>query len=202
MKTYIFLDVDGVLNTSYTELRMPCKKYCPVRDMSPFPDGRPVFPYVEAALRREQIEERFVKNLQTVCNFVESLSNEAPKIVISSDWRIRELLLGILLEELKKKGFTHPVFGQTPIIGGACRGAEIQMFLDEMGESKDSCNILIIDDRTDFEGFRKYLYQTSNDMGLFPGKNQSQIQKKIKHCVKPYSGHCEILRAQIRCHAM
>jgi ribosome-interacting GTPase 1 len=128
----IFLDFDGVLNTS--------KYIVSVKD-----------DYDDAA----HIDPKKV----TLVNFI--VAETGAKVVVSSSWR-KYHTLKELDNMLKYKGATFDVIGVTPVITDdkrrVPRGEEIQAYIDSMPEKPKA--IAILDDDSDMVHLSKYLIKT------------------------------------------
>ncbi len=182
MKTIIFLDIDGVLNTYGTDNKPEVKKFAPTKVNAPWTSD-PEYHFApgnEEKYRKAQIEERLVLILNQICL---SFSEEGPvQVVMSSDWRLKSSTFRWATETLAEKGFIYPITEKTPVLGGA-RGDEVLAWLQGPSGPKEPCKVLIIDDRTDFGSVRKYLFQTSMTSGL--GVNG--VATKAKRVAKVWS---------------
>jgi hypothetical protein len=123
METIVFLDIDGVLvHWKYT------------------PDKSGIItPTIENTL--EEFDPQCVENLNILL-----FSLPAPKIVISSDWRLwysqHELEY-----MLKEAGVRFPVIGTTTKNSNYSRGIQIKMWLE--ANNHNDTDIIIIDDWID-----------------------------------------------------
>lgn len=128
----LFLDIDGVLNTS--------KYIASVRD-----------DYDDAA----HIDPKKV----SLVNFI--VSETGARVVVSSSWR-KYHTLKELDNMLKYKGATFSVIGTTPVLTDPKRriprGEEIQAYLDSMPETPKA--IAILDDDSDMVHLSKFLIKT------------------------------------------
>jgi hypothetical protein len=128
----IFLDFDGVLNTS--------KYIASVKD-----------DYDDAA----HIDPKKV----ALVNFI--VTETGAKVVVSSSWR-KYHTLKELNDMLKYKGATFDAIGVTPVITDGKRqvprGEEIQAYINSMPEKPKA--IAILDDDSDMVHLSKYLIKT------------------------------------------
>jgi len=141
----IFLDVDGVLNSDKT-MRVT-KNNCAF------------------------VGARQMKNLRRI------VKETGAKVVLSSDWRYDRddpVLNGDFLE-LKRELFKYGIrlYGFTPELPSAHRGAEIDRWLQEHEEVE---NFVILDDRTDIEPNKSHWVQTVMSSGLDAGKTEEAIK--------------------------
>ena len=128
MEKYLFLDIDGVLNSDeyYTELYK--HKQGKISENYRFYDD------VDAEVGyKENLDRAAVELVNWICNAT------GAKVILSSSWRVDERSVG----ELAKLGLT--VCGKTPMSLARHRGREIKKFLDE--HPFDS--YCILDDDTD-----------------------------------------------------
>ena len=141
----IFLDVDGVLNNDRTTRTTA---------------GGFVF-----------VSGRLVKNLQRI------VKETGAKVVLSSDWRYDRddpKLNGDFLEleaELQRYGIS--LYGFTPELRSAHRGAEIDAWLKEHSEV---VNFVILDDRPDIEPNTDHWVRTVMRDGLGVEETEEAIQ--------------------------
>ena len=136
----VFLDVDGVLNSTAYLLGPPRKP----------------------TLHEEGISRSMVEHLNLL------LRATGAKVVISSTWRCY-VPLPKLVEMLERRGFQGEVIGQTPDMPGMDRGVEIEAWLeayDENPEGEDIEAFVIIDDNADMEPHMARLVQTDAAFGL------------------------------------
>jgi len=135
---YIFLDFDGVLNS--TDFVCRNNKY-------------------EHLTRREvhdNLQPDLVENLNVL---VEETNSH---VVVSSTWRILNDL-SQLQQILNRAGFKHKLLGVTPG-GGGFRGIQIQDYIDSLDTEPD--RILIIDDSSDMGHLMPYLLRTTMQNGF------------------------------------
>lgn len=139
----IFLDIDGVLNTTQN-IKEHHKK------------GLSTSSY------NIQLPDSCLKNLQTLVN------NTNAKIVVSSSWRIpdyRSPAIRNLSKQLDKYGLD--IYGFTPIYRdlNLKRGDEIRDYINSLSEPVEG--IVILDDDEDMCEFRKrYLVHCKSDKGF------------------------------------
>ena len=160
----IFLDIDGVLNTTDT-IRLP-----------------------EVFVEQNGIRIGFnLLNKFAIENLNRVTDRSGAKIVISSSWRVlcnTPERFKILCQHLKNEGVTGEIIGRTPTSGeyaealgqpegygsgpgqiyfGYCRGKEIQMWLDQNpGVSK----FVIVDDSSDMDHLMDKLVRTIFELGI------------------------------------
>ncbi len=136
MRRILFLDIDGVLNS--TEF----------------------FKRTEFEARGERpgsmIDETCVGRLNRLLYRIQA------DVVFSSSWRIH-FSQAEIVDGLQQHGFRGDVIGITPKYLG-CRGNEIQAWLTARGRSADDC--VILDDSSDMAHLIPRLIRTSNDVGL------------------------------------
>ena len=128
----VFLDFDGVLNTS---------KYVCAHDADD---------HVAAHIDPKKV---------SLVNFI--VAETEAQVVVSSSWR-KYHSLKELNNMLKYKGATFDVVGATPVLTDGKRrvprGEEIQAFIDAMPQKPKA--IAILDDDSDMEHLSKYLIKT------------------------------------------
>lgn len=134
----IFLDVDGVLNST--------NKLMEVYNATHRPHSGYSYPF----------DEKCLQNLKLLVQMTEA------KLVITSTWRKNEEGINILLNELKKYDLEQAVLGTTPILN-ASREIEIKTFLSS--NSLDY-NFIILDDENDFDDLGLHLVKTNMQFGL------------------------------------
>lgn len=128
MKKYIFLDIDGVLNSEkYTE---ECY-YKSGREYPYFGNGVPFDP---SALTQ----------LMYLCRYIKS-KGDVPYIVLSSSWRLNKINLAIAEARLEEYNIQIDDVLDEDFFGTEARGALIQRYLNEIGHSVD---FVIIDDES------------------------------------------------------
>ena len=154
---YVFLDIDGVLNTRKNYIDFYCA-------------GR-------RNLEKWKCDELLFdpKNVD-VLNAI--TSEVGAKIVISSSWR---LLYASRWEELKellvRVGITAPIIGRTPV-SNQDRGSAIDQWLDE-NESEREVRFVILDDEEPYvfsKRTRSHLCHTNPAVGLV----ESDIKRSMK----------------------
>lgn len=129
MNKYIFLDIDGVLNSNeYFSSLEHIKRSNELLDKGFNPS---------IAHGVSSIDPVAVKNLNQLVN------NTGAKIVVSSTWRFSP----DLSEIFKMSGIKAPIFSITPSSQSRVRGEEIQIWLDKKAESP--YNYIILDDDSD-----------------------------------------------------
>lgn len=148
MKRIIFLDIDGVLNsTDFFKHRS--------KD-----ESEDMYKYLETF-----IDDEAVKVLETISNKTKS------EIVISSTWRLNHY--DTLASILKSKGLNTPIIGKTPRNVGCCRGCEIHQWIRnnidclEIDCASSFKRYLILDDDMDMlYSQRNNFVHVTNDYGL------------------------------------
>lgn len=121
--TYLFLDIDGVLNCSqsYQKSRKNGLRYC------------------------DLYEHIGIRNLLCLKYFCYNTPNL--RIILSSSWRGLPLLEKKLKVLFKKYGIPY-IFGRTPKLKTSyCRGDEIQLYMNKYDIKKNQ--IIIFDDDSD-----------------------------------------------------
>lgn len=149
----IFLDVDGVLNSTKKLKEM---YYQNKRPYSGFD-----YPFDEGCLN----------NLKRLVDETNSY------LVITSTWRMHEIGKNILLNELKKYGLSERVIGYTDILHKS-RGEEIKLYLDKLNQD---VNYIILDDDNDFLGLEEYLINANYEVGLTEEDTINGIKKLKKY---------------------
>lgn len=153
MNKFIFLDIDGVLNS---------EQY-----------------YIEKSeserLRELKLEGVIAYGLANIDSKAVSLLNKitdetGAKIVISSCWRGAPSLYTIL----KLAGITSPIYGETPRLENRWRGMEINKWLEGI---KEPYKYVIIDDDNDMlESQLNNFVQTDGKIGL----TEENVNEAIK----------------------
>lgn len=153
----LFLDIDGVLNSTHWEQERAKLNH----GMHRPPDG--FFPLAPQHMRRKlwDLDPKAMETLQGI------VADYEFKIVISSGERIGESIE--YFESLfRLRGCNFPngtIIGMTPSLGTDHRGDEIEAWL----QSADPCQYIIIDDRSDFHQYQKpHWIQTDRKIGLQP----------------------------------
>ena len=136
--TYLFLDFDGVLNSSqFFTARVAAK--LPIRNAD------------------ERVDPVNVARLNRIVEAVD------PIIVASTTWR-HNFSSGALTMCLRSHGFIGQIRGSTPLHGHAERGGEIQAYMDHRGAT--ASQIVILDDNDDMDHLYPRLVRTSDRDGL------------------------------------
>lgn len=152
----IFLDIDGVLNSSGT------------------------FIY-ESGLRRKNRKDKFPYKLSehmndVLCSNFNEILKRYPhvKIVISSSWRNLRTM-DFIKARLEYHGVdSSRIIGKTPYYPGLPRGLEIE---DWLKEYPFVTKFVIIDDNSDMANLKEHLVQTKTEDGLVLSKAQEVIEK-------------------------
>lgn len=145
----IFLDVDGVLNSTNNLVKVYNKT------------GRPHSGY------DYPFDETCLKNLQILVNQTNS------NLVITSTWRKDKEGIKILLQKLKEYNLDEKVIGYTPVLN-SFRGVEILKFFSTL---QDKPNFIILDDDSDMSKLLPYLIETNAQSGLTTENVQQAINK-------------------------
>lgn len=123
---YIFLDIDGVLNDEvYIE-----KCY----DMN---GGYPM------SMSYVPFDPKTLFNLMNLVQKIRLVSDEEPRIVLSSTWRLHETDTGIVKARIAEYGLR--LFDKTPYIHSE-RGLEIKSFLSKQNLDENDYKFVILDD--------------------------------------------------------
>jgi hypothetical protein len=148
MKKIIFLDIDGVLNSS---------DYLATRSKD---ESEDLYKYLD-----NFIDERAVLVLEEIA------SKSNAEIVISSTWRLYHF--ETLKTLLPNKGLTSKIIGKTPNKKGCCRGCQIHQWIRdnisylEVDSASSFKSYLILDDDTDMLLQQKDNFiHITNDYGL------------------------------------
>lgn len=165
MTRYLFLDVDGVLNTfarhdqDFT-LTLPDELAAAVRRENPHPSfiRRVLYGY-------EQIEADRVARVNAILQAVPDT-----KVVLSSDWR-RFWSLNLMNQLLRARGATFELLGATgiwPEEHGAFRGLEIEDWLKDYANGIIGTHFAALDDqaRIGMKPIRHRLVSTNSWVGL------------------------------------
>ena len=148
----IFLDVDGVLNSS--------RKLREVWELTHKPHSGVNYPF----------DERCMNNLKLLVEKTNS------KIVVTSTWRKYEENRNRLLEELKKYELNEYVIGYTKVFKDN-PGIEIGEYLKTL--DKD-VNFIILDDSSKMGVLVEYLVKTDISVGLTYENVEEAIKKLTK----------------------
>ena len=155
MDKYIFLDIDGVLNSEQYYLEKPQHK------------------------RWKEFKDKLDKHIAWgVCNIdpkavklLNKLVTETnAKIVVSSSWRGDYALQTIF----SLAGIIEPIYGETPRLESRFRGEEIKFWLEK--QSKPYKYVIIDDDSDMFDDQKPYFIHTDYEFGL----TKSDVDKAIK----------------------
>jgi hypothetical protein len=163
----LFLDVDGVLNSSVFFMRtqdqplpLTAEEKAIIKRLLPhveLPPGAKNTAAVGIDLRN--LDSDAIRLLNQI--------TERPDVavVVSSTWRHGYTVRGLQLL-LESRGFIGRVIGKTRELWGQDRGAEIQEWLVE---HPDVDSIAILDDNSDMDPLRSRLVQTDGKVGLQSG---------------------------------
>ena len=145
----IFLDVDGVLNST--------NKLISVYNKTRKPHSGYNYPF----------DEKCLENLRILVQLTNS------KLVITSTWRMDDVGLNILLNTLRIYNLDKEVIGYTPILGTK-RELEIKEFLSTLDNDP---NFIILDDDSDFKELLPFLIKTNIQTGLSRNNVESAVKK-------------------------
>lgn len=160
---YLFLDVDGVLNTFGTH----------GDDCAELP------PALLSLALREATSDAYMRHLRynymAILDGKIALLNEVLRavpevqLVMSSDWR-RNFSLGIQNELFKARGLIKPFVSYTLIFPKAERGDEIEAWLDDHADGVANTVFAVVDDqsRDNLIPVRHRLITTGSWVGLLP----------------------------------
>ena len=152
----IFLDVDGVLNSS--------RKLREVWELTHKPHSGYSYPF----------DERCLENLRLLVRETNS------KMVITSTWRKDEVGRSTLLKVLSEYELDNRVIGYTPVLDET-RGIEIKQFLISL---KETANFIILDDDSDMGELMPFFIKTNKQVGLTYENVQEAIIKLNKTKIK------------------
>ena len=152
----VFLDIDGVLNTSknYYEWDRAMRESGKRVSFHVAPDDS----FVELLFDRQ-----LVQNFNKITRVTDA------KIVVSSTWRNLYQDLQVLVGILKRVGIEGEVIGKTPSYGRIGnggrgeRGDEVAAWREDNGHSGP---FVCIDDDADFQAVKKHLVQTNGREGV------------------------------------
>lgn len=129
MNKFVFLDIDGVLNSNFFFIeRINSDNYEELREIYP----------QEVASGVSIIDQKAVKRLNKL------LRETDAKLIVSSSWRHDPYLEDIF----RASGIEAPIFDLTPSLESRVRGEEIKAWLDKQTEPykyvilDDDCDIL------------------------------------------------------------
>lgn len=151
---YVFLDIDGVLNSmDFFEREKPLDQFKGQDEVDDF------------ALGLAHIGQEYVERLN-------SLVDPDVAFVLSSTWRAHHRLHHVQTM-LAHKGFKGLLIGSTPVTMGQ-RGREIAMWLEaatsspmfDVTKRSEWPSFVILDDDSDMLHLESYLVKTSSDVGL------------------------------------
>lgn len=173
----VFLDIDGVLNSTTWAGARPVRGFIPPRSA------------IEA-FQEERIDPATVARLRVV------VERTGASIVVMSSWRNR-MAITEFARLLELHGWvTPPVLGVTPDLPGASRGEEVRAWL-EAGDCR--ANYICLDDDADFLPDQPHI-QTDPDIGLTdddvrrciarlanPHGRQNRMISQTNDCSPPFS---------------
>lgn len=137
LKHVLFLDIDGVLNSSNYFNSDAYKRKEQAGE--PYPD--------------KHLDEFLMLRMNVFCSMFNL------EIVISSSWREYEYCI----PALRRNGLKAPIIGKTPMLPGKTRGQEIREWLI----MNDPCHYIIIDDDPDMlPEQQKFFVKTDNRTGF------------------------------------
>lgn len=162
---YIFLDVDGVLNS---DIYMSSDQYfAECESLEIIPEGRQV---MEKA-HHLHIDPAAMKLLNVLVERSEA------KVILSSTWRIKYSLVEMNMM-FQKRGATFQIADVTPAkMSYRPRGHDVSEYLSSMkrnGEVPEA--FVILDDIDAFSNLKNHFVQTSEDEGL----TQEDVAQALK----------------------
>jgi len=154
----IFLDIDGVLNSS---------KFFEEQGFDPDVDEEGYEP-LSLEWWAQGIDPEAVKLVNEI------VSRTGARVVISSSWRLNTNI-GYLRRVLQARGFEGDIIGATPRLQGDHRGREIAAWLHAHGRDVES--FVILDDDDDMEPVRHRQIQSSFTTG---GLRQAHVERAVE----------------------
>lgn len=153
----IFLDIDGVLNSS---------TYFFSKE------------YLDETAKMSDAELMLLahpSHLDPVAlKLVSHIVNESgAQVVLSSSWRMK-YSTEEWTEMMQKRGATFKITDRTPKLSGTTRGTEIMDFINSMRSRPDS--IVILDDHNDMGNLSKYLVLTNAKFGITMADAEKALQ--------------------------
>jgi HAD domain in Swiss Army Knife RNA repair proteins len=159
----IFLDIDGVLNSSRWMTTMDWR-----RSEEPWAGHEdPGLPAFNVQVWHFMLDPECVARLKHLVQVLDA------NIVISSSWR-HALDVPQIDECLRLRGFNRPAVGATPQLGVE-RGHEIRAWLRTSGHKGP---FVILDDGSDMNGVEEFLVQTDFAVGL----TDADVNRAIAVC--------------------
>lgn len=152
---YIFLDIDGVLNSN---IYMSSKEYFDeCRSLGIIPEGNNVM----MNAHHLHINPSAMKLLNVLVERSEA------KVILSSTWRLKYSLAEMNIM-FQKRGATFEITGATPAkMSWRPRGMDVAEYLSSLkkdGEVPEA--FVILDDIDEFSRLKAHFVQTSDDTGL------------------------------------
>ena len=198
MIRFLFLDIDGVLNsTDWYKKRPSREEWAKMHDISP-----EVFRHDHVTWARRSIDPEAVIRLNRLVRELEAA------VVLSSTWRTG-FPLTRMQRVLNESGFEHMLIGSTPCANNMprnedgsrlYRGDEIKAWMRTMKVAPEQ--IVILDDDSDMGDLLPRLVNTDHDHGLtdadvdkalalFPDRNNCDLMTSCNRpCGRP-RGHNE-----------
>ena len=168
---FIFLDIDGVLNSSNSLEYNPSINYSLIHNGI---DGSTFYEY------NYELSKLDSKPIQLINSLVEQTKSE---IIISSDWRLG-YSVGQLINFFARRAATFKLHGMTPRIVGGNRPEEIEEYLDPFKDKRHfNLKYVILDD--DRKYFRK---SKCKDNFIHIDKNIGLTQKDIDKAIEILNG--------------
>jgi len=152
----VFLDIDGVLNSS-NYFKNIANKY--------------EKPY---SIYNEPFDSVCMANLKVL------IENTNSNIVIISSYRKDKEAIGLFMNALKEYGLYEKVIGMTPILG-IRREDEIKMYISTI---KECVNFIILDDANYYIELYDNLIRVDNKNGLSIDNVKKGIEKMNKSLIK------------------
>jgi hypothetical protein len=174
----IFLDIDGVLNST---------RFFRARDAL---DALKDADALKGALKGTEVIAKWDIDEEAVSRLNCLIEATDARIVITSIWR--HMGLDLIRKILQKKGLEAYVWSQTPMLGDS-RGHEIQSWLQRRRDTVKVESFVILDDDADMEQFLPRLVQTTMAEGL----QDEHVERAIELLNGPPKGDPEKLQTSL-----